>query len=53
MKIANTLQERDAIGAARLSVRNADGTWTVYETGDPLPQWYLDSLQPAEADPPA
>lgn len=41
MIIAKTIDERNAIEPQTLSVANEDGTWTVYQPDDKLPEQYM------------
>lgn len=40
MIVATGFAERDAVPDAVLAVSNGDGTWTVYQTGDTVPEAY-------------
>lgn len=38
MIVVGSIQERDAVSDAVLCASNGDGTWTVYQPGDEIPE---------------
>ena len=40
MIVIESIKNRDAVSDAVLCVSNGDGSWTVYQTGDAIPEKY-------------